>query len=300
MEFTGKTVEEAKTKGLESLGISESQAEITVVAEAVKGLFGKVKKEAVVDVKKKEEPAKKEKAAKAKKESVKTSEESDADGGVKAAAEFIEKLFDIMDVNAKASITDKNVISLIAEESSAVIGYRGEVLDAIQVLAGAVANIGKKEYEKIVVDCENYRDKREETLIALAHKLEAKATDMRRKVILEPMSPFERRIIHTALADSETVKTISDGKEPQRYVVIVPNDLDETSRPYNAGTNHGKNRRDGKFGGRNNRGHNDRGGRDYKNRNRGERRGSGFTEEKRKSAPSFGTYLGNSLKDKNY
>ena len=299
MEFTGKSVEEAKAKGLESLGISESQAEITVVAEAVKGLFGKVKKEAVVDVKKKEEPAKK-KAEKAERESVKTESTESADGGVNAAAEFIGKLFDIMDVNAKATITDKNVISLIAEESSAVIGYRGEVLDAIQVLAGAVANIGKKEYEKIVVDCENYRDKREETLIALAHKLAAKATDMRRKVILEPMSPFERRIIHTALAESETVKTESDGKEPQRYVVIVPNDLDETSRPYNAGTNHGKNRRDGKFGGRNNHGHNDRGGRDFKGRNRGERKGSGFTEEKRKATPSFGTYLGNSLKDKNY
>lgn len=297
MEFTGKTVEEAKAKGLESLGISESQAEITVVAEAVKGLFGKVKKEAVVDIKKKEEPAKETKREKTKKESVKT---ETADGGVKAAAEFIGKLFDIMDVNAKASITDGNVISLIAEDSSAVIGYRGEVLDAIQVLAGAVANIGKKEYEKIVVDCENYRDKREETLIALAHKLEAKATDMRRKVILEPMSPFERRIIHTALAESETVKTISDGKEPQRYVVIVPNDLDETSRPYNAGTNHGRNRRDGKSGGRNNHGRGDRGGRDFRNRGRGERKGSGFTEEKRKSAPSFGTYLGNSLKDKNY
>ncbi len=293
MEFTGKTVEEAKAKGLESLGISENQAEITVVAEAVKGLFGKVKKEAVVDVKKKEETAKP--AKKAVKE-----EKAEKDNGVKAAAEFIGKLFEIMDVNAKADITDENVISLIAEESSAVIGYRGEVLDAIQVLAGAVANIGKKEYEKIVVDCENYRGRREETLIALAHKLEAKATEMRRKVILEPMSPFERRIIHTALAESETVKTISDGKEPQRYVVIVPNDLDETSRPYNAGTNHGKNRRDGKIGGRRDRNHNGRGGRDNRNRNRGERRGSGFTEEKRKSTPSFGTYLGNSLKDKNY
>ena len=286
MEFTGKTVEEAKAKGLESLGISEDQAEITVVAEAVKGLFGKIKKEAIVDIEKKVEPvsdgaAAKEKGGKA------------TESGVNAAAEFIGRLFEIMDVNAKANITDKNVISLIAEDSSAVIGYRGEVLDAIQVLAGAVANIGKKEYEKIVVDCENYRGRREETLISLAHKLEAKATDMRRKVILEPMSPFERRIIHTALAESETVKTISDGKEPQRFVVIVPNDLDETARPYNAGTNHGKNPRDGKFGRRDR----NRGGRDFKNRSRGDRKNSGFTEEKRKSTLSFGTYLGNSLKD---
>ena len=99
MEFTGRTVEEAKAKGLESLGISENQAEITVVAEAVKGLFGKVKKEAVVDVKKKEETA--QPAKKTVKE-----EKAEKDNGVKAAAEFIGKLFEIMDVNAKANITD--------------------------------------------------------------------------------------------------------------------------------------------------------------------------------------------------
>ncbi len=300
MEFTGKTVEEAVKKGLIELGISEEQAEITVVSEAVKGLFGKIKKEAVVNVEKK---AAEEKFEEVKAETAEYADEQaepeeikDAPAGTIAAAEFLEKLLGIMDVTAKVTVTDVNKISLIAEETAEVIGYRGELLDAMQVLAGAVANIGNKEYKKIVVDCENYRDRREGTLISLAHKLEAKATDMRRKVILEPMSPFERRIIHTALAESETVKTTSEGKEPQRYVVIVPNDLDEDSRPYNAGSHHGRNGKDGKFGGRRN---DRRGGRDYKGR--GERRsprGSGFTEEKRKKPSGFGTYLGNSLKDK--
>ncbi|MBQ9485592.1 MAG: protein jag [Clostridia bacterium] len=272
MEFTGKTVEEAKQKGLAELGISEEQAEITIVEESVKGLFGKIKKEAVVDVK-----------AKSK--------------GVDAAAEFLSKLLKVMDVNAKVNVTDEKTITLIAEDSSAVIGYRGEVLDAMQTLAGAVANIGNKEYKKVVVDCENYRDRREDTLVSLAHKLETKATETRRIVILEPMSPFERRIIHTALADSETVKTSSEGKEPNRYVVITPNDLDETARPYNAGANHGKNRRDG---GRRNEGKDRRGNRGFKGRGHGNGRSSGFTEEKRKTSSGFGTYLGNSLKDKNY
>ena len=307
MEFTGKTVEEAKEKGLAELGISEDQAEIKVVSEAVKGLFGKIKKEAVVDIEKKEEKTA-EKEPETQTEKTESSEEieetkevktpTDIPAGTRAAAEFLEKLLGIMDVNAKVNIVDVRKISLISEETSAVIGYRGELLDAMQVLAGAVANIGNKEYKKIVVDCENYRDRREETLIALAHKLEAKATDMRRKVILEPMSPFERRIIHTALAESETVKTESEGKEPQRYVVIVPNDLDEDSRPYNAGSHHGKDGKGGKFGGRRNGARRDgRNGRDFKGRGRGGR-GSGFTEEKRKTQPSFGTYLGNSLKDK--
>ena len=112
---------------------------------------------------------------------------------------------------------------------------------------------------------------------------------MRREVILEPMSPFERRIIHTALSGSETVTTKSEGKEPNRYVVIVPNDKDEFAKPYNAGRNNSdrgrRNDRGGRRGGKDNRGGRDRGG----------RKPSGG--EKRKSTVTFGTYLGNSLKD---
>ena len=269
MEFTGKTVEEAKEKGLKELNISEDQAEITVLEDAVKGLFGKIKKEAKVSVIKK-----------------KTA------GGTEAAAEFLKELLKIVNTEAKVEITGDNNISITAKDSSAVIGYRGEMLDALQVLAGAVANIGNKDYKKLVVDCENYRTRREETLIALAHRLEQKATETRRKVILEPMSAYERRIIHTALADSETVKTESDGNEPSRYVVIVPNDLDEDAKPYNAGAHHGKNHAGGK---KNDRRGDRKGGRG--GRGRGDRRGSGFTEEKRKPSLSFGTYLGNSLKN---
>ena len=114
---------------------------------------------------------------------------------------------------------------------------------------------------------------------------------MKREVILEPMSPYERRIIHTALSESETVTTKSDGKEPNRYVVIVPNDKDEFAKPYNAARNDKK-------GGRNNR--NAGKGRGRNDRNGGNRRGgSGFIEKPKKSSSfSFGTYLGNSLKDK--
>lgn len=274
MEFTGKTVEEAKALGLEKLGITEEKAEITVIEEPVKGLFGRLKGKAVVDVKRKE---------------------SDAE----RATEFVQGILDIMELNATAVLTsekENTVITLESNDTAAVIGYRGEVLDAIQTLAGAVLNIGKKEYKKVVVDCENYRDRREETLIKLAKKLEEKATEMRREVILEPMSPFERRLIHTALAESQTVTTRSDGKEPNRYVVIVPNDKDEFAKPYNAGrsSNDKGNRRgrERKF---------DKGGKGGKFNRGGNRRkggGSGFSEQKKKPSLSFGTYLGNSLKDK--
>lgn len=265
MEFTGKTIEEAIENGLKELGITEKDAEITVIEDAVKGLFGKVKKDAVVKIEKKAT-------------------------GMQKSAEFVNKILELMDINAKAQLGDNRTITVIAEDSSAVIGHRGEVLDAIQSLAGAVANIGCKDYKKVVVDCENYRAKREETLVSLAHKLEGKATDMRREVHLEPMSPFERRIIHTALADSATVKTTSEGEEPNRFVVIIPNDKDENSRPYNAGANRGSNR----HGGRDSRRENRRGGRNFKGGRNGK---SGFIEEKRKAPSGFGTYLGNSLKN---
>ena len=271
MEFTAKTVEEAVKLGLAELGISEEQAIIEIIEQPTKGLFGKLKGKAVVEINAKK----------------------DEKAGEQKAVELVENVLKLLGIEANATISEndeKTVITLDSESSSSLIGYRGEVLDALQTLAGAMANIGNKVYKKVVVDCENYRDKREETLVKLAHKLEAKATEIRRDVILEPMSPFERRIIHTALADSQTVTTTSSGKEPNRYVVIVPNDKDEFSKPYNAGRNNDRK------GGRGDRGRNQRNSRDRKPR--GERRSSGFTDAPRKKTTiTFGTYLGNSFKD---
>lgn len=271
MEFTGKTVEEATEAGLKELGLKLEEAEITVIEQPTKGLFGKLKGKATVEIIAK--PT-----------------------GETKALDFVNKMLELLNLTAKAEMienAEKPTINIIAEKSSSVIGYRGEVLDALQTLAGAVMNIGNKEHKKVVVDCENYRERREETLISLAKKLEEKATAMRRDVILEPMSPFERRIIHTALANSETVKTTSDGKEPNRYVVIVPNDKDEFSRPYNAGRNTDNNR--------GHRGRNDRrDGRRPQRRNdfRDKRKSESKGEIKKSTGFSFGTYLGNSLKDK--
>lgn len=279
MQFTGKTVEEAKVAALAELGITEEQAVITVIEQPTKGLFGKLKGKAVIEVEKKE---------------AEVETEIKAETEAESATAFVQGILDIMEIPVKAELTESGentVITLSGEDTSAVIGYRGEVLDAIQTLAGAAANIGKKDYKKVVVDCENYRDRREETLIKLAKKLEEKATEMRREVILEPMSPFERRIIHTTLAESQTVTTKSEGKEPNRYVVIVPNDKDEFSKPYNAGRNNSDRNRRG------DRRDNRRGGRDGKRGNRNGNRRSGFTEEIRKTPSSFGTYLGNSKRD---
>ncbi len=277
MQFSGKTVEEAKAQALDSLGITEDRAIITVVEEPTKGLFGRLKGKAIIQVE------------------VKKEEQKATNANTENTVKFVQGVIDILGYNVTAELTEgkETVITLKGKDAGVIIGRRGEILDAIQTLAGAAENIGRKDYKKVVVDCENYRDKREDTLVKLAHKLEEKATEMRREVVLEPMSPYERRIIHTALAQSTTVTTTSDGKEPNRYVVIVPNDKDEFSKPYNAGRNEKRGGKNDRRNGRGGRGRSDRRG------GKGGRGGSGFIEKPKKSSSfSFGTYLGNSLKDK--
>ena len=266
MQFVGKTISEAIELGLKEMNIEESQADITVIEEPVKGLFGKIKVMAKVEIEKK-------------------ATEQDK------TAEFVKEIAKFLDLDVETEVYEKDnktIIKLVSKDSANVIGYRGEVLDAIQTLAGASMNIGKKDYKKVVVDCENYREKREDTLVTLAKKLEEKATEMRREVILEPMSPYERRIIHTTLSESKTCTTKSEGKEPNRYVVIVPFDKDEFSKPYNAGRNKQEKKGKKDFSKR---------GNGFNNKKR-DRKPSGFSEQKKKSSLSFGTYLGNSLKDK--
>jgi hypothetical protein len=181
------------------------------------------------------------------------------------------------------------------------------MLDSLQTLAGAVANIGREDYKRVVVDCEDYREKREKTLTEVAEKLAFKAVKTGRKVNLEPMNPFERRIIHTALSKNPDVKTESDGKEPNRYIVIVPNEIrDERPIVADRSRNNGdrfnkKSSGKGKF---------DKNGRDHKfSGNRYGKKGGFKSREKspentiygkpkdKHNVTSFGTFIGNSQKN---
>ena len=260
--FTGKTVEEAVQAGLDALNLKREQAEITVLEEGKKKLIGGVK--AKVKVTKKS-----------------------SDG--KRAVDFIDGLTKILQLEAQSELVsdgDKVVINITSAQSSRIIGRRGEVLDAIQTMASAVANIGRDEYKRVVVDCEDYRASREKTLTELAERLAKKAVDKQRRVTLEPMNPYERRIIHSALANREEVKTIASGREPARFGVIVPNN----EKPYDG-------KRERNFGDRERRGRDRRdGGRG--GRGRGERRDGGAPRSsgggKAKREIHFGTFLGNS------
>lgn len=247
-EFTGKTVEEAIEEGLATLNLTKDEAVIEVIEEPKKKLFfssrARVKiskKEAVAaentevvkdsgekaSVKAEEKPA----------EKVPFDRSNLTEEGTRTCA-FLDGLFERLGLEVIITNVEQNeklIITLATDNYSSIIGKRGEILDSIQTLAGAVANIGKEEYMRVVVDCENYREKREETLQYVAKKVANKAVKLGRKVKLEPMNPYERRIIHSTLADSTEVKTKSEGKEPNRYVVIIPNNL----KPYDPNRKYG-------------------------------------------------------------
>ncbi len=202
-EFSGKTVEEAVETGLQAIGLTAEEVEVTVLEEGKKKLFGSVAARVALKPKQKK-----------------------TDG--ERAVMFLSGLLPHLGVNAEPELQEegeKIVINLSADAAREIIGRRGEMIDAVQVLTGAVANTGRRDYKRVVVDCGNYREEREETLKRVANKLAAKAVRLGKRVRLEPMNPYERRIIHAALADSEEVTTKSEGKEPERFVVIIPKNL---------------------------------------------------------------------------
>ena len=254
--FYGKSVEEAIDNALIELKISKDQAKITVLEEAQKGFLGIGGKNAKVEVIVKED-----------------------DG--ERASNFLSGLLEMMKIPATTEILengDKIVIDILTTSPTQVIGYRGEVLDALQTLAGATANIGNDEYKKVVVNCENYREKREETLKALAVRIANKAVKYGKKFSLEPMNPFERKVIHSALSNMEGIKTESEGAEPNRYVVVIPENLksagDKTER---FGRSSSKKERD-------------------RNGKRDRKEKSDVIKLDKKTI-GYGTFLGNSLKE---
>jgi spoIIIJ-associated protein len=123
---------------------------------------------------------------------------------------------------------DTLLINLDGENMGIVIGKRGDTLDSIQYLTSLVINQQTEGYIKVTIDTENYREKRSEALLALSSRLAEKVTKTGKKFTLEPMNPYERRIIHSNLQDSETVTTFSIGTEPYRKVVIAP----KNAKPY--------------------------------------------------------------------
>ena len=306
-ESSAKTIEEAISAGLETLGVSISDVTVDIIDEGSKGLFGlfgsrlakvrltvkeqeedllaslteekPAKKPAKKPAEKKEKaepkqekpkaeksekpaekkpaPEKKEKAPKQPKQEKPKAEKAEkpaaekkplppkapakpiekpvvtmlendqvvADSAAGKAQAFLKELTHLMGVEVDVAVgndTEGNVfVKMTGDTLGILIGRRGETLDALQYLTSLKINRGQEGYTRVTLDTENYRAKREDTLIRLANRMANRAVKTGRKVSLEPMNPYERRIIHSALQANEAVDTHSEGDEPNRHVVIT-------------------------------------------------------------------------------
>ena len=275
-EFTGKTVDEAIENGLKTLGLTREQVDVRVLEEGKKKLFGSIKARVEMAAPESEQ---------AQEEQTVAEEQSAAQTDGERTVVFLEGLFKLLNITACTELVsegDKVEINVTAANSNAVIGKHGGMLDAIQTLAGAVANTGRDDYKRVVVDCENYRENRENTLNKLANNLAQKAQNLQRKIMLEPMNPYERRIIHSALSNVEGIKTESEGKEPNRYIVIIPDNVEDETLPAIPARNDRGDRRDRR----------DRRG-DRRNGSRGGSKG-GFNRDKRGKGGFSGNRKGGS------
>lgn len=200
IEMIGKTIEEALEKALKELNLNRDKVEVEVLDEGSKGLFNIFGSKPV---------------------RIKVIKKRDY---IDEAKKFLNDILDNMSIKANVEIKEEdNIINinLLGDNMGLIIGYRGETLDSLQYLVSLVINKGHDiPYKRVVLDTENYRRKREETLIRVAQKTAYKVNKSGRLYKLEPMNPYERRVIHSALQNNDSVYTFSEGEEPFRRVVV--------------------------------------------------------------------------------
>ena len=200
-KFSAKTVNDAITEACKALGVTSDKLDYKVVEEGSNGFLGIGAKDAVIEA--------------AVKNSV-----SDI------ASDFLKDVFAAMNmtvvVDVKYNADDNEMnIDLSGDDMGVLIGKRGQTLDSLQYLVSLVVNKGNEDYIRVKVDTENYRERRKSTLENLAKNMAYKVKRTRRPLHLEPMNPYERRIIHSALQNDKFVTTYSEGEEPYRHVVIT-------------------------------------------------------------------------------
>ena len=201
-EFSAKTVDDAITEACKEFGVASDKLDYEVVNEGSTGFLGIGSKEAVIKAK------------------IKSSI-------IDNAKTFLNEVFAAMNmvvvINVEFDADNKEmVIDLSGDDMGVLIGKRGQTLDSLQYLTSLVVNKGEEDYIRVKVDTENYRKRRQDTLENLAKNIAFKVKRTKRSVSLEPMNPYERRIIHSALQNDKYVTTHSEGEEPYRKVIITP------------------------------------------------------------------------------
>lgn len=201
IEVSAKTVNDAITEACQKLGVTSDKLDYQVIEEGSNGFLGIGSKPAVI------------------KAAAKFSIEDNAKS-------FLKDVFAAMKLNVAVNIKYDDIdramdIDLCGDEMGVLIGKRGQTLDSLQYLVSLVVNKDSENYIRVKVDTENYRQRRKETLENLAKNISYKVKRTKRPVSLEPMNPYERRIIHSALQNDRYVSTHSEGDEPFRRVVVT-------------------------------------------------------------------------------
>lgn len=196
---TGQTVEEAVESALAQLNTTKDKVEIDIIDEGKKGFLGIFgSREAIVKVTLQPDP-------------------------IEEATNFLKNVIEKMGVNSDIKIVrDGKLVTfhLSGEKIALLIGKRGQTLNSLQYLTQLVANRYSKQYLTIMLDAEDYRQRRNETLVQLADRMAQKVLKTKKEVALEPMPSYERKVIHTALMKYDNIKTYSSGTEPYRHIVI--------------------------------------------------------------------------------
>jgi spoIIIJ-associated protein len=200
IEITAKTLDEAITEACKELMITSERLDYLVIEEGSNGLFGLGSKQALIKAR------------------VKNTVNN-------SAVEFLNDIFTAMKMNVTVNVAfpegSRNMdIDLSGDEMGVLIGKRGQTLDSLQFLTSLVVNKESNEYIRVKIDTENYRNRRKETLENLAKGVAYKVKKSRRPISLEPMNPYERRVIHSFLQGDKAIMTYSEGEEPFRRVVV--------------------------------------------------------------------------------
>lgn len=202
-EYKGKNVDEAITNACVELGISADKLDYEVVEKGSNGFLGIGSKATIIKARK---------------------NQSVED----IAREFLNKIFSAMELTVKLDINvvegeKENTINInvIGDDMGILIGKRGQTLDSLQYLVSLVVNKESEKFNRVKLDTENYRERRKATLENLARNISLKVKRIKKPVALEPMNPYERRIIHSALQNDKYCTTKSEGEEPYRHVVVI-------------------------------------------------------------------------------
>lgn len=199
IQISGKTRSEAIEKAMEKFGVGEENLDIQVVDEGSRGFLGIGAKDYVINVKK-----------------IINKEE--------IIRSYLKKIYDCLDIRIDVRVEEEEDtvrVFVTGEGSSILIGRHGESLDGLQTIVNIYLTKETDEHKRLILDIEGYREKRETSLVAYAKKMAQKVMYSRRAIKLDPMNPYERRIVHFALQDNTKITSFSEGEEPNRRIVLA-------------------------------------------------------------------------------